>query len=171
MALYRAGTVAERLRVAPTTIRAWSNEFSGFLSPSAGKQTTQTGQRRYVDADVALFGHVKRLLATGLSYSEVRDILASMTPEARATAPAEGELAEEVGDTPTTALARPDLLDTIQKAIDAAVEREREAGQREVAALQAHLAEVQAERDRLRQQIDEQPKSLWDWLFSRKKRQ
>lgn len=171
MALYRAGTVADQLKVAPTTIRAWSNEFATFLSPSAGRQMTATGQRRYSDADIAVFGHVKRLLATGLSYSEVRDVLTSMTPEARAAAPVDADQVGEVGDTTTTALARPDLLDTIQKAIDAAVEREREAGQREVAALQAHLAEVQAERDRLRQQIDEQPKSLWDWLFSRKKRQ
>ena len=86
----RAGYVAERLGVSVQTVRSWSVEFSDFLAPGARRTLSATGgqgQRRYVDADLALFEHVKAMLGQGLTFEEARRQLQELTPEERAAPP------------------------------------------------------------------------------------
>jgi DNA-binding transcriptional MerR regulator len=76
--MYRPKTVCHRLAVPATTLRVWSNEFAGFLSPSAQSATTERGgpaQRRYTDGDLAVLARVKTLLEQDLTYEEVREAL------------------------------------------------------------------------------------------------
>lgn len=138
--MYRAGAVAERLDIAPTTVRSWSTEFQAYLSPSAGKQAGGTGQRRYSDSDLATLGHVKRLLGQGLTFEETRAALGSMTPEERTTPPA-ADL--PTGD-PPAALALPSLLAALT-----------EAHRGEVAALRDALAEARARAARAEREADD----------------
>ena len=139
--MYRAGQVAERMGVAVTTIRAWSNEFAVYLSPSAGRQASGTGQRRYTDSDVATLAHAKRLLDAGLTFSEARDALGKMSAEERATMPA---------PTPPAAAASPaailpaDVLRTVT-----------EAHRGEVEALHAALAQAVARAERAEREADD----------------
>ncbi len=86
----RAGYVAEQLGVSVQTVRSWSVEFADFLSPGARRTLSATGgqgQRRYVDADLALFEHVKAMLAQGATFEEARRRLQELTPEERASPP------------------------------------------------------------------------------------
>ena len=140
--MYRAGTVAERLGVAVTTVRSWSTEFQAYLSPSAGKQAGGTGQRRYTDGDLATLGHVKRLLAQGWTFEEARRALEGMTPEQRTTPPAP-DVAEPAADT-STALALPGLIAALT-----------EAHRGEVAALRDALAEARARAERAEREADD----------------
>ncbi len=135
--MYRAGQVAERMGVAVTTIRAWSNEFAVYLSPSAGRQASGTGQRRYTDSDVATLAHAKRLLDAGLTFSEARDALGKMSAEERATMPA---------PTPPAAAAilPADVLRTVT-----------EAHRGEVEALHAALAQAVARAERAEREADD----------------
>ena len=140
--MYRAGTVAERLGVAVTTVRSWSTEFQAYLSPSAGKQAGGTGQRRYTDGDLATLGHVKRLLAQGWTFEEARRALEGMTPEQRTTPPAP-DVAEPPPDA-STALALPGLFAALQ-----------DAHRGEVAALRDALAEARARAERAEREADD----------------
>ena len=67
--------VANHLQVSPSTLRRWSNEFSDFLSDTAGRPQTesgsQAGHRRYTDEDLETLMTVKGLLAEGLTYIQV----------------------------------------------------------------------------------------------------
>lgn len=72
--MYRPKEVTERLGVSSATLRRWSDTFTDFLSPTAGKSITETGgpaQRRYNDQDVIVLATVKRLLDDGNTYEEV----------------------------------------------------------------------------------------------------
>lgn len=141
--MYRAGAVAERLGIAPTTVRSWSTEFQAYLSPSAGKQAGGTGQRRYTDGDLAVLGHVKRLLAQGMTFEETRRALEGMTPEERTTAPAPA-VAEPSAAEPSAALALPGLLAALQ-----------DAHRGEVAALRDALTEARARAERAEREADD----------------
>jgi DNA-binding transcriptional MerR regulator len=67
--------VANHLQVSPSTLRRWSNEFSDFLSDTAGRPQAETGSqaahRRYTDEDLETLMTVKGLLAEGLTYIQV----------------------------------------------------------------------------------------------------
>lgn len=140
--MYRAGAVAERLGIAPTTVRSWSTEFQAYLSPSAGKQAGGTGQRRYTDGDLAVLGHVKRLLAQGMTFEEARRALEAMTPEQRTTPPRPA-VAEPPAE-PSAALALPGLLAALQ-----------DAHRGEVAALRDALTEARARAERAEREADD----------------
>ena len=66
--------MAARLEVSPSTLRRWSEEFSGFLSPetdsSEGKQ-----HRGYSDEDLERLGLIQELTAEGVNLEGVRRIL------------------------------------------------------------------------------------------------
>jgi DNA-binding transcriptional MerR regulator len=102
--------VAAQLKISPSTLRRWSNEFADFLSDPAGRPAAggQTAHRRYTDEDLETLMTIKGLLAEGLSYIQVgkrlealrlRQTTASGTREAKSDA------------VPVTALG-PSLLDT-----------------------------------------------------------
>ncbi len=67
--------VAQQLQISPSTLRRWSNEFSDFLSDSAGKphptEGGQTAHRRYTDQDIESLMNIKGLLEEGLTYIQV----------------------------------------------------------------------------------------------------
>jgi DNA-binding transcriptional MerR regulator len=67
--------VANQLQVSPSTLRRWSNEFSDFLSDTAGRPELgdggRTSHRRYTDEDLETLMTIKGLLAEGLTYIQV----------------------------------------------------------------------------------------------------
>lgn len=71
--------VARDLGISPSTLRLWSSRFADLLGDQARKLsadgTASTAQRRYTDADVAMFMQAKDLLAQGLTYDDVRQRL------------------------------------------------------------------------------------------------
>lgn len=143
--MYRAGAVAERLGIAPTTVRSWSTEFQAYLSPSAGKHAG-AGQRRYTDGDLATLGHVKRLLGGGLTFQETRRALEGMTPEERAAppvAPRPAPPAQAQGEA-SAALVVGDLFRALA-----------EAHRGEVEALRVALAQAVARAERAEGDLDE----------------
>lgn len=143
--MVRAGHVADRLGVSVATVRSWSNEFRDYLSPSAAMAQSATGegpgQRRYTDQDVAALAHVKRLMAEGLTFDEVRQALGKMTPDERAAPPVEVPTATAPNE--STALALPDMLRAIT-----------DAHRGEVEALRARIADLQADKTRLQSELD-----------------
>jgi len=67
--------VATQLKLSPSTLRRWSNEFSEFLTDSAGRPQSASGgqaaHRRYTDEDMETLMTIKGLLAEGLTYIQV----------------------------------------------------------------------------------------------------
>jgi DNA-binding transcriptional MerR regulator len=67
--------IASQLQVSPSTLRRWSNEFSDFLSDTAGRpqpaDSSRTAHRRYTDEDLETLMAIKGLLAEGLTYIQV----------------------------------------------------------------------------------------------------
>ena len=67
--------VATQLQISPSTLRRWSNEFSDFLSNSAGRTLEEdedkASHRRYTDKDLETLANIKGLLAEGLTYIQV----------------------------------------------------------------------------------------------------
>ncbi len=67
--------MATHLEISPSTLRRWSNEFSDFLSDSAGRPEptagSQVAHRRYTDEDMETLMTIKGLLAEGLTYIQV----------------------------------------------------------------------------------------------------
>jgi DNA-binding transcriptional MerR regulator len=102
--------VATQLQVSPSTLRRWSNEFSDYLSDSAGRPQSpaggQTAHRRYTDDDLETLLSIKGLLAEGLTYIQVGRRLEALRLR-RATA--DGGVEDD--DDQVTALG-PSLFDT-----------------------------------------------------------
>jgi DNA-binding transcriptional MerR regulator len=67
--------VATQLKISPSTLRRWSNEFADYLSDSAGRPQSEAGSqaahRRYSDEDLESLMTIKGLLAEGLTYIQV----------------------------------------------------------------------------------------------------
>jgi DNA-binding transcriptional MerR regulator len=67
--------VAAQLRISPSTLRRWSNEFGDFLSDAAGRpQPASSGgitHRRYSDDDMETLMTIKGLLNEGLTYIQL----------------------------------------------------------------------------------------------------
>jgi DNA-binding transcriptional MerR regulator len=101
--------VAKHLQVSPSTLRRWSNEFSDFLSDTAGRpqpaEGGQTAHRRYADEDLETLMTIRGLLSEGLTYIQVGKRLEALrlrqTPD---------EAVSERDEQPITALA-PSTLD------------------------------------------------------------
>ena len=74
--------VATQLQISPSTLRRWSNEFSDFLSTSAGRSQEEdegkASHRRYTDKDLETLMNIKGLLAEGLTYIQVGKRLQAM---------------------------------------------------------------------------------------------
>lgn len=62
------------LDISAATLRRWSDEFSGFLSPEAGS-TPGRSHRRYIADDVTTLNFIKELMSSGLTYEQVRQRL------------------------------------------------------------------------------------------------
>lgn len=78
--MYRPQDVAERLGIAPSTLRLWSQHFANQLSNAARKAPSDGGgapaQRRYTDDDLKVLSKAKTLLAQGQTYDDVKRKLA-----------------------------------------------------------------------------------------------
>jgi len=85
--LLRPAEVANRLNVSSSTLRAWSQEFGPWLSPSAQGRMLDTGghgQRRYIVDDVETLAAVKAMLESGASFDEIKRRLQEEPPAAPA---------------------------------------------------------------------------------------
>jgi len=72
---HRPQEAAQRLGIAPSTLRLWSTHFANELSDLARKVDPGGGsiaQRRYTDEDIRVLSQVKQLLGQGLTYDEVK---------------------------------------------------------------------------------------------------
>ena len=65
--------VAEMLDISPPTLRRWSKRFASSLSE--GARPGQGRHRNYTHEDVEIMRRAKELLALGLTYEKVADIL------------------------------------------------------------------------------------------------
>jgi DNA-binding transcriptional MerR regulator len=67
--------VANHLQISPSTLRRWSNEFTDYLSDSAGRpqgeDESKTSHRRYTVEDQETLVIIKDLLTEGLTYIQV----------------------------------------------------------------------------------------------------
>ncbi|HEX2922529.1 MAG TPA: MerR family transcriptional regulator [Chloroflexota bacterium] len=74
--MYRPQDVAEKLGIAPSTLRLWSQHFANQLSNAARKAPSAGGgapaQRRYTDDDIRVLSQVKSLLSQGQTYDDVK---------------------------------------------------------------------------------------------------
>ena len=88
--MLRPKDVADQLGISSPTLRLWSNNFFEVLSPAAQKATTESGtaaQRRYSDADMAVFKRAKEHLNHGKTYEET---LAALQAEGPPVIPSPG---------------------------------------------------------------------------------
>ena len=87
----RPAEVSRELGVSPSTLRRWSQQFGGFLSPEAGNPGPQaagkTTHRRYGSDDVETLQRVRQLMQQGLTVDEVRTQLADGSAPAPAAEP------------------------------------------------------------------------------------
>jgi DNA-binding transcriptional MerR regulator len=102
--------VAAQLRISPSTLRRWSNEFADFLSDPAGRPAAegQTAHRRYTDEDLETLMTIKGLLIEGLSYIQVGRRLEALRLRQTTT----GGTREAESDTTRVTALGPSLLDT-----------------------------------------------------------
>ena len=64
---------AELLGISVPTLRRWSKQFAGFLSP--GARPGKGKHRNYAEGDMAVMARAKGLLEAGLTYQRVVEIL------------------------------------------------------------------------------------------------
>lgn len=149
---YPPREVTAKLGISPATLRRWAVEFRELLSGDAAQSLLPGGaplHRSYSDQDLRLLARVKELRGQGLGYDAIRERLsgevseAAQSPEGEPERPAPLLISEE---------ARLMIL-TQQQAL---IERERviEGLQQAVEAQAAHLADLQAERDRANARAD-----------------
>jgi DNA-binding transcriptional MerR regulator len=99
--------VAATLQVSPSTLRRWSDEFSDFLSDTAGHPPSASGgqplsrHRRYTDADLETLLTIKGLLAEGQTYIQVGKRLEALRLRQGQTIA--DMLTPEGGETPSSA--------------------------------------------------------------------
>ena len=151
--MHRPGTVAQRLAISPATLRQWSNEFGASLSESARQTLTEAGthgQRRYTDADIAILQRAKSLLAGGLTYNQVRDALAQPLAQAPGSAdaselavPPEPPASETASESESQSLLIPESARLAMASMQQTIEAQA-----------AHLADLQAERDRANERAE-----------------
>lgn len=98
-------TVARELDISLSTLRRWSDEFSAYLSGSAGA----AGQphRRYLDSDITTLLTIKNWVNEGMTYEQVHQQLNGQAGSAGAPSSPSGEveassppLSEERGGSP-----------------------------------------------------------------------
>ena len=63
------------LDISPATLRRWSDEFADYLSPEASSSQGRS-HRRFSNDDLATLKTVKELMGQGMTYEQVRQILA-----------------------------------------------------------------------------------------------
>jgi len=146
--MHRPGHVARRLAISPATLRVWSGEFARFLSNAAQKSPTETGtraQRRYTDRDLETLQRIKALLAEGATYAEARDALAEAGEPVSATS------AQSDTPAPSVSLA---TLEQYRLSLASM--------QQTVEAQAAHIADLQAERDRAQAEAAELRRAMLD---------
>lgn len=149
---YPPREVTGKLGISPATLRRWAVEFRDVLSGDAAQSLLPGGaplHRSYSDQDLRLLARVKELRGQGLGYDAIRERLsgevseAAQSPETEQERPAQLVLSEEARL----------MLMTQQQAL---IERERviEGLQQAVEAKDAHITDLQAERDRANDRAD-----------------
>jgi len=138
MVSYHPHQVAQRLGISSSTLRLWSNHFAHLLSegarrPAASDAGGPARQRRYSEEDLELLLQVRRLLADGLTYQEVK---AHLTPP-----PGDAGGAE-----PSPAPATNDPTQPLRLALQAQ-ERTIAALRETIAVLELHLRTLLQERE------------------------
>ncbi|MFQ6016519.1 MAG: MerR family transcriptional regulator [Anaerolineae bacterium] len=88
---YRPKEVRQKLGIASSTLRAWAKQFASSLSPGAANPPRlpdgRIGSRLYTAEDLATLQRAKELLAQGLTYRQVAEVLTrGMTTAAVGTA-------------------------------------------------------------------------------------
>src|SRR5688572_358467 len=66
-------TVARELDISLSTLRRWSDEFSAYLSSSAG--AAGQAHRRYLDSDITTLLTIKNWVNEGMTYEQVHQQL------------------------------------------------------------------------------------------------
>jgi DNA-binding transcriptional MerR regulator len=74
-------SVAGELDVSPATLRRWSQKFSNYLSSEASSSGRGRSHRRYTDGDLTILRIIKELMNNGMTYEQVNQQLAHMSPE------------------------------------------------------------------------------------------
>ena len=145
---YPPREVTAKLGISPATLRRWAVEFRELLSGDAAQSLLPGGaplHRSYSDQDLRLLARVKELRGQGLGYDAIRERLSVEAIDAAQSPEAEQE--------------RPGPLVRAEDArlmLQALAERERviEGLQQAVEAQAAHVADLQAERDRANARAD-----------------
>lgn len=73
-AFWAPQAMARELDISPATLRRWSDEFSGYLSPEANSDQGRS-HRRYSNSDLEVLFDVKELMSNGLTYEQARQQL------------------------------------------------------------------------------------------------
>jgi DNA-binding transcriptional MerR regulator len=89
---YLPGEVAQKLAIAPATLRLWSNKFSEFLSSGAGSRNGKNRiQRRYTEEDLECLKQIKFLLGQGKTYSQALHQIKEQSPGSKTPKPSNTE--------------------------------------------------------------------------------
>lgn len=166
---YRPQQLCALLSIAPTTLRLWTVEFSGFLSPGATGSVNGVGQhthRRFLESDVTTLRRVRVLLSRGLSYNDARDCL---TSDPKGTAEADHEPTSAIstllkGDGGiSTELVVRQLADALVAEVVLAKEAELKRADDVIVELRGRLDDAWRERDRALQAVAtaHQPRHWW----------
>jgi DNA-binding transcriptional MerR regulator len=73
--MYTPNQTSEMLKIPPSTLRRYVNQYISHLSDHATKQH----RRRYTDGDIAILARARELLAEGRSPEQVNNLLSVMS--------------------------------------------------------------------------------------------
>ena len=149
---YPPREVTAKLGISPATLRRWAVEFRELLSGDAAQSLLPGGaplHRSYSDQDIRLLARVKELRGQGVGYDAIRGRLSGEVSEAAQSPEGEQERSTGLMLSEEARL----MLATQQQAL---IERERviEGLQQAVEAKDAHITDLQAERDRANDRAD-----------------
>jgi DNA-binding transcriptional MerR regulator len=135
--MYTTKDICDKFGVSRETVRQWTSQFGGYLSPTA---TPEKGrQRNYTDNDLGVFALVSNLKSTG---STSEEITAALSAGQRGEPPSEAQVAS-TSDSSLTTLRR-----------DVAQVRQ------ELDVIKTELLMTQGENRLLKQQLDEKEKRI-----------
>jgi len=147
-AYYRLGEVARMLRVAPSAVRYWQQEFHPHVHPAR----TRSGQNVYSRRDVAVLARIRALVhEERLSIKDARERLrAELAANDGEPVMADIGIQAEMDFSPRNATPRTDVASPPEPAADAAPSPDADRLQ----ALEEALATAHDERDRLQAALD-----------------
>ncbi len=174
---YRPQEIAEKLGIAPSTLRLWSTRFANLLSNSARKDPeTNPGpwaQRRYIDSDLEALLQVKALLGQGLTYEDARRRL--LPPARNSGTQLREQPPARVGTQPAPAPTAPfpasasHPITAMQEAL-AAKDKTIDALKESLEFLNAYLQAIRQEREDTRERVRDLEKELRELQLLAEKR-